>query len=59
MKSMIHPKTENRISTKNKLEKPVKSGLALSAEKNIASLTTLIFDSAKDIANADGGVIYL
>ena len=59
MKSTIHSNTESLISTQNKLEKLVKAGLALSAEKNIAKLITIIFDSARDLSNADGGVIYL
>ncbi len=59
MKSTIQSKTESLISTQGKLEKLIKAGLALSAEKNISNLITLIFDSAKDLVNADGGVIYL
>ncbi|MDD2542617.1 MAG: cache domain-containing protein, partial [Desulfuromonadaceae bacterium] len=59
MKEIIKTKTESLISTQSKLEMLVEGGLALSAEKDMARLVTLIFQTAKDIAKADGGVMYL
>lgn len=59
MKHTIRKNTQNLIETQHKLEMLVEGGSALSAEKDIAKLVTLIFQIAKDLANADGGVLYL
>ena len=59
MKSTIRDRTERLIVTQDRLKKLVDAGLALSAEKDFSRLLQLIFDSARDLANADGGVIYL
>ncbi|WP_320175197.1 HD domain-containing phosphohydrolase [Maridesulfovibrio sp.] len=59
MKETIRDKTANLIATQEKLEKLVSCGLALSSEKELEKLVSLIFDSARDLAEADGGVMYL
>ncbi|ACS80446.1 HD domain-containing phosphohydrolase [Maridesulfovibrio salexigens] len=59
MKETIRDKTANLITTQGKLEKLVSCGLALSSEKELERLVSLIFDSARDLVEADGGVIYL
>lgn len=59
MKSTIQARTEHLISARSRLEKLVEGGLALSAEKNLSTLATLIFQTAKELASADGGVMYL
>jgi len=59
MKSTIRAKTESLLDTQATLEKLVAGGLALSAEKDMACLVTRIFQTAKELAGADGGVLYL
>lgn len=59
MKDTIQTRTENLESTRVMLEKLVQGGLALSAEKELKTLMTLIFRTAQDLAGADGGVMYL
>lgn len=59
MKTTIKTNTEQLIETQQKLEKLLQGGIALSSEKNMGLLITLIFNLAKEISNADGGVLYL
>lgn len=59
MKTTIQTKTECLVRTTEKLSMLVQGGLSLAAEKDIARLVTLIFDAAKDLTQADGGVLYL
>ncbi len=59
MKAAIRAKTEGLYQARNTLERLVEGGLALSAEKDLSNLVSLIFHTAKDIAKADGGAIYL
>lgn len=59
MKTTIEAKTESLLQTQKKLELVVQGGLALSAEKELAKLVTLIFKTACELARADGGVLYL
>ncbi len=59
MKTALKAKTEGLFRARNKLEKLVEGGLALSAEKDLANLVTLILQTARDIAQADGGAVYL
>ena len=59
MKETIRDKTVSLLATQEKLENLVKCGLALSAEKDLEKLVTLIFESARDLVDADGGVLYL
>ncbi|MEF3698510.1 HD domain-containing phosphohydrolase [Desulfolutivibrio sp.] len=59
MKSTIRARTESLLDTQATLEKLVAGGMALSAEKDMARLVTLIFQTAKELAGADGGVLYL
>ena len=59
MKETLSDKTAMLLATQSKLEKLVQCGLALSAEKDDEKLIELIFDSARDFVEADGGVIYL
>ena len=58
-KSTIKKNTDDLIDAQNKLEMLLKASLSLSAEKNIARLITLIFEFAKELSNANGGVLYL
>ncbi|WP_320008713.1 HD domain-containing phosphohydrolase [Maridesulfovibrio sp.] len=59
MKETLRDKTAMLHATHSKLEKLVQCGLALSSEKDDEKLIELIFDSARDFVEADGGVIYL
>ena len=59
MKAAIRESTAHLIESQNNLQKLVEGGLALSEEKDIAKLVTLIFEIARELANADGGVLYL
>lgn len=59
MKTTIRARTESLLDTQATLEKLVAGGMALSAEKDMARLVTLIFQTAKELAGADGGVLYL
>ncbi|WP_421902458.1 HD domain-containing phosphohydrolase [Maridesulfovibrio sp.] len=59
MKETIRDKTASLIATQEKLERLVTCGLALSSEKDLEKLVSLIFDSARDLVEADGGVMYL
>lgn len=58
MKATIRDKTRSLLDTQAKLEMLVSGGLALAAEKDMAKLVTLIFQSARTLAKADGGVLY-
>lgn len=59
MKSTISEKTESLVITQGRLKKLVDGGLALSGEKKMGRLVQLIFESARDLLKADGGVLYL
>jgi HD-GYP domain-containing protein (c-di-GMP phosphodiesterase class II) len=59
MKSTIAQRTEALIATQKKLENLVKSGLALAAEHDMDSLLKMIFGTARELAYADGGTLYL
>jgi HD-GYP domain-containing protein (c-di-GMP phosphodiesterase class II)/HAMP domain-containing protein len=59
MKATIRQRTEELIATQKKLEKLVDGGISLSAERNVNRLVELIFLAAKELTNADGGVLYL
>jgi len=59
MKSTIQSKTERLVRTQEKLRMLVEGGVALAAEKRLDRLVTLIFRNAKELAHADGGVLYL
>jgi HD-GYP domain-containing protein (c-di-GMP phosphodiesterase class II)/HAMP domain-containing protein len=59
MKVTIQSRTENLVRTQDKLNLLVEDGLALSAEKKLDRLIGQIFQTAGQLANADGGVMYL
>lgn len=59
MKSTIQSRTVSLVRTQEKLEMLVQAGLALSGEKDLASLVERIFRNAQNLAHADGGVLYL
>lgn len=59
MKLTIRQRTDALIATQNKLEKLVKSGIALSAERDMQRLLEMIFTSAKELSYSDGGVLFL
>jgi len=59
MKSTIRQRTDALIATQNKLEKLVKSGIALSAEQDMAKLLEQIFMSARELSRAETGSLYL
>ncbi len=59
MKNSLRDKTEGLERTREKLELLLQGGLALSAEKELSRLVTLIFQTARTLAQADGGVLYL
>lgn len=57
--SQVREKTRSLVIAQDKLEMLVQEGLALSNEKKLDKLVTLIFQTAKKLAHADGGVMYL
>ena len=59
MKATIRQRTEALIATQGKLEQLVKSGIALSAEQDMNKLLDLIFGSARELARAESGAVYL
>ncbi|WP_022660597.1 HD domain-containing phosphohydrolase [Paucidesulfovibrio longus] len=59
MKQTIRDRTERLHQTQERLELLVREGVALSAEKDLATLVTLIFETARDLTGADGGALYL
>ncbi|MGE4292601.1 MAG: HD domain-containing phosphohydrolase [Desulfovibrio sp.] len=59
MKETIRIRTEHLENTQKKLELLVREGVALSAEKDINALVSLIFQTAQQLTEADGGVLYL
>jgi len=58
-KLTIRQRTEALIATQKKLEKLVKSGIALSAEQDVNRFLEMIFNAAKELSYADGGALYL
>ncbi|MBC2717340.1 MAG: GAF domain-containing protein [Desulfobacteraceae bacterium] len=59
MKLTIRQRTDALIATQEKLEKLVQSGIALSAEQDMDKLLEKIFQSAQELAHADGGALFL
>ena len=59
LKQTVRDRTEKLRQTQERLELLVREGVALSAEKDLATLVTLIFDTARDLTGADGGALYL
>ncbi len=59
MKETIQSNTEHLIKTQDRLKKLVDGGLALTAEKDLSKLVSMIFESAMNLSGADGGVMYL
>ena len=59
MKATIRQRTDALIATQGKLEQLVKSGIALSAEQDMARLLEQIFVSARDLSRAESGSLYL
>ncbi len=59
MKATIRQRTDALIATQGKLEKLVKSGIALSAEQDMTKLLEQIFVSARDLSRAQSGSLYL
>ncbi len=59
MRITIRQRTDALIATQKKLEKLVEQGIALAAERDIDKLVELTFLTAKELSNADGGILYL
>ena len=59
MKTTIRDRTDALIATQKKLRTLVKSGIALTTEKDMDRLLMQIFDNARDLANAEGGTLFL
>ncbi|MEN8211540.1 MAG: HD domain-containing phosphohydrolase, partial [Thermodesulfobacteriota bacterium] len=59
MKNEIRQRTEALVATQKKLEILVDRGISLSAERDMTRLLEMIFLAAKDLSQADGGVLYL
>jgi len=59
MKLTIADRTRELDSSQKKLEKIVELGIAMAAEKDVNHLAELILSGAKELANADGGSVYL
>ncbi len=56
---MVRERTRDLVRTQEKLERLVDRGIALSGEHSEARLFDAILDSAKGLAQADGGTLYL
>lgn len=59
MKNTIRIKTEDLEHTQHKLENLVQGGIALGEVTELAKLVTSILETSKELADADGGVIYI
>ncbi len=59
MKVTIRKRTDALYATQQKLEKLVEQGIALAAERDIKRLVEMIFLAAKELAHADGGILYI
>lgn len=59
MRGTIQAKTDSLEQIQKKLEMLVTGNLALSAESSLERLVSMIFQSANDLVNADGGALYL
>lgn len=57
MKSTIRSRTEALLDTQGKLEQLVDRGIALASERNMDKLLEMIFLTAKDLTNADAGIL--
>ncbi|SDP44991.1 HD domain-containing phosphohydrolase [Desulforhopalus singaporensis] len=59
MKGAIQSKAAHLLKTQEQLELLVRGGLALSTEKKSDKLVMLILQIARQLVDADGGVVYL
>ncbi|MBI9102151.1 MAG: GAF domain-containing protein [Spirochaetales bacterium] len=59
MKLTIAERTEELDTAQKKLKKIVDLGIAMAVERDVNHLVELILQGAKEIANADGGSVYL
>jgi HD-GYP domain-containing protein (c-di-GMP phosphodiesterase class II) len=58
MRTTIRQRTEDLLVTQSHLKYLVDTGIALSGEPDDQKLIDLTFDSARHLANADGGFLY-
>jgi len=59
MKETLRAKTLDLEASQAKLAKLVQLGIAISAERDSTALMEMILLGAKDLANADGGTLYM
>jgi HD-GYP domain-containing protein (c-di-GMP phosphodiesterase class II) len=59
MKHTISSRSEDLAATRQRLERLVDLGIALSSERDSGKLMDLILMGAKELSNADGGTLYM
>ncbi|CAK0747687.1 Diguanylate cyclase [Azospirillaceae bacterium] len=59
MESTLTEKSSALAESQARLEKLIQLGIAMSAERDSAKLMEMILLGAKDLANADGGTLYM
>jgi HD-GYP domain-containing protein (c-di-GMP phosphodiesterase class II) len=59
MRSTIEQYTGELLDTQAQLEKIVEKGIALSAEKETTRLVEMLFQSATELTDAQGGILFL
>lgn len=59
LESEVNERTQDLAKSQNKLETLVKRGIDMSSEESEGRLFEAILDSAKELAFADGGTLYL
>lgn len=59
LESQVNERTQDLEKSQNKLETLVKRGIDMSGEQSEGKLFEAILDSAKELALADGGTLYL
>lgn len=58
LEEKVRDRTKELVAAQGKLQKLVELGIALSMERNHASFMEMILRGAKELTNADGGVIF-
>jgi len=59
LEKMVHDRTNEMTEAKERIEKLLDVGIALSAERDFDNLVEMILLEAKRLSNADGGTLYL
>ncbi|MBF0549661.1 MAG: diguanylate cyclase, partial [Deltaproteobacteria bacterium] len=58
LEEKVRERTKELVAAQGKLQKLVELGIALSMERNHASFMEMILRGAKELTNADGGILF-